>query len=346
MDGLFEALSKVTLPIVALAAAIGAFLAVRSLTRKRRVSLGGAELFRNLALLGISLALLAFAIVGIPDTLESSQLVMGLLGLALTTVLTLSSTSFLTNAMAGLMLRSVRSFRPGDWISVGDQFGIVTEQGLFHIEIQTENRDLATLPNLYLVSHPVTVARAKGTLVRATLSLGYDEPHAKIERLLVRAARVTGLESPFVRVLELGDYSVTYNVSGLLKEDVSKLIEVRSRLNVNILDTMHLARVEIVSPMFMNQRQVSPDELVIAEPMARPAPDKSDESREVVFHKATLVAERRDLGVKLEALRKQLAEAPATEHDAIDAEIASTEQRIDLVDEALEADELDDVREE
>ena len=38
-------------------------------------------------------------------------------------------------------------------------FGRVTERGLFHTEIQTEDRDLVTLPNLYLVTNPVKVVR-------------------------------------------------------------------------------------------------------------------------------------------------------------------------------------------
>ena len=51
----------------------------------------------------------------------------------------------------------------GDFISAGDQFGRVTERGLFHTEIQTETRDLTTVPNLFLVTHPVTTVRSSGT---------------------------------------------------------------------------------------------------------------------------------------------------------------------------------------
>ena len=46
---------------------------------------------------------------------------------------TLSSTTFIGNIMAGLMLRVVRSFRPGDFVHVGDYFGRVSEQSLFHV---------------------------------------------------------------------------------------------------------------------------------------------------------------------------------------------------------------------
>lgn len=88
-----------------------------------------------------------------------------LLGLLLTTVIALSSTTLVANATAGFMLRAVRSFRPGDFVRVGEQFGRVTTRGLFHTEIQTEDRDLTTLPNLHLISNPITVVRASGTIV-------------------------------------------------------------------------------------------------------------------------------------------------------------------------------------
>jgi len=58
-----------------------------------------------------------------------------LLGNVLTGVIAFSSTTFVANMMAGLMLRSVKSFTPGDFIEAGDYFGKATERGLFHTEI-------------------------------------------------------------------------------------------------------------------------------------------------------------------------------------------------------------------
>ena len=65
---------------------------------------------------------------------------LALLGLALTAVIALSSTTFVANAMAGLMLRSVKSFRPGDFIRVGEQSGRVTERGRSSIFAPSETR--------------------------------------------------------------------------------------------------------------------------------------------------------------------------------------------------------------
>ena len=120
-----------------------------------------------LALLGCMIILLA-----VPIGDDTRTQLIGLLGLLLSVVIALASTTFVANAMAGFMLRAVRSFHTGDFIQVGEQFGRVTERGLFHIEIQTEDRDLTTLPNLYLVSNPVKVIRYSGTVVSATVSLG------------------------------------------------------------------------------------------------------------------------------------------------------------------------------
>ena len=133
--------------------------------------------------------------------------------------------------MAGMMLRAVRSFRPGDFIRVGDYFRRVSEQGLFHVEIQTEDRDLTTMPNLYLVTNPFKVIRSSGTIISAEVSLGYDIPRTKIESLLIEAALAVQLEEPFVLVTELGDFAVTYRISGLFPK-VKHILSTRSALHV------------------------------------------------------------------------------------------------------------------
>ena len=64
------------------------------------------------------------------------------------------------------MLRAINNFRLGDFIEVeGEHFGRVTEIDLFHTEIQTKDRDLLTLPNLFLITHPVKVIHASGTMI-------------------------------------------------------------------------------------------------------------------------------------------------------------------------------------
>lgn len=163
---------------VTLIAAIVLLFVVRSFLEKRmgRVTEGRFRL--QLIMLGLSLAVLVLIIMVLPITEVSRAQLLSLLGIVLSAAIALSSTTLLGNIMAGVMLRAVRAFRAGDFIRSGEHFGRVSERGLFHVEIQTQDRDLTTLPNIYLATNPVTVINKKRTIVSATLSLGYDVSHA------------------------------------------------------------------------------------------------------------------------------------------------------------------------
>ncbi len=258
--------------------------------------------FRNqLIMAAVSFVGVLVIVVVLPiDTGLRGQL-LTLIGLIISVTISLSSSTFLGNAMAGIMLKSVRNFRSGDFVQVGEFMGRVTERGLFHTEIQTPTRDLTTLPNLFLATTPVTVVRSSGTIVDATVSLGYDVPHGRIESLLMEAAGFCELKEPFVQVLELGDFSVTYRVAGLL-EDTKRLLTLRSRLRAAVLDSLHGGGVEIVSPNFMNVRDFAGERRFV--PRGGPSPQQggADASVDVVFDKA-------EEAESLEKLKSRLAEA-------------------------------------
>jgi small-conductance mechanosensitive channel len=256
-------------------------LVLRRLVRARRLS----PFVQHSVLVGLT----AVALVGVALTLKPpvDEQVLKFLGLAFSVVVAFSSTTLVGNGLAGIMLRTQSHFRGGDWLSVGELFGQVSHRGLFFTTVQSELRDLVTLPNLYLATHPVTVV-VRPTYISAEVSLGYDVPRSEIERLLVEAATSTGLDRAFVYVLELGDYSVLYRVSGkLVKTD--ELLTMKSNLRGRVLDALHAGGIEIVSPAFMNQRVLPQGRRFIPaatgaaepEPPAGPAPeaDTFDKSR-------------------------------------------------------------------
>lgn len=186
---------------------------------------------------------------------ETRGQIMGLLGILLSGAIALSSTAVLTNAISGLVIRGQGAFKIGDFIRVGEHFGRVTEIGLIQSEIQTEDRNLTTFPNSYLVQNAVTTFRDEGTLVSAEVSLGFDIPQRRVKRILVRAADSCGLQEAFVQVRALGDFSVLYRVVALL-DDTRKIITMRSKLREAMLDELHAADIEVVSPNFVNMRHV------------------------------------------------------------------------------------------
>lgn len=204
-----------------------------------------------------------------------------------------SSTTIVSNLMAGLMLHMTKPFRTGDFIRVGDHFGRVAERGLFDTEIQTEQRELVSLANTYLITHPLTVVRSSGTIISANLSLGYDVHHSRIKNLLLTAALESGLEEPFVQVIELGDYSITYRISGLLI-NIKSMITARSNLHKSILDTLHGDGVEIVSPSFMNQRRLAENKLIVPASIIEVPSGHESNPEDILFDKAEQ-AEQREL---------------------------------------------------
>ncbi|MDA7640111.1 mechanosensitive ion channel [Opitutaceae bacterium] len=233
--------------------------------KKRSQWVGSRQNFvRPLVMLGITAVALIAIIIALPLNEGTTNQLLGLLGLVLTGIIGLSSTTFVSNAMAGLMLRSVGSFRSGDFIKVDAHFGRVSGRGLFHTEIQTEDRDLTTLPNLYLISNPVKVVRSSGTIVSANISLGYDASESRVEGLLVEAAKKAGLEDPFVHVVDLGDYTVSYRVSGFLA-DIKRLVTARSRLRIESMNTLHAAGIEVMSPAVMMQRPIPSETRIMPE---------------------------------------------------------------------------------
>ena len=346
------------LPLLATAAVVMmALVFARWLLLRRRPQLTGEGQVAGQVILLVLTALGVIAIVLVmPVAGELKGQLLTLLGLALTLVIALSSTTFAANAMAGFMLRTEKSFRPGDFIRVGsssrsgdfirvgDHIGRVTERGLFHTEIQTEDRDLTTLPNMYLVSNPVTVVRSSGTIVSARVSLGYEIARSRVEPLLKTAAERADLEEPFVQVTTLGDYSVTYRVAGFLPQ-VKHLLTARSRLRKRILDTLHGAGLEIASPSIMLQRPLPPETEIIP-PEAAPPPEAGVEEapEELIFDKAEeaeeielLRLEREELTGQIDELKKQLREADEPLRESLQRELDVCGNRREAVDAALQA---------
>ena len=256
---------------------------------------------RQLLQLGGILLVILLLILFLPLGSVLRGQLLSLYGIVLSATIALSSTTLVSNVMAGIMLKTVGTCRPGNYITVGDYFGRVTAMDLLHTEIQTEERDLTTLPNLYLVTNPVRVMRDSGTVLSVELSLGYDVPRRRIEELLIEAATETGLEKPFVQIRELGDFSVTYQVSGLLTE-VNRIIDKRRELRARTMDALHAADIEIVSPNFMNTRMFDSEEMFIPEHDASAGDDDAGSSADA------LVFDKAEKAESVSKLREKLAE--------------------------------------
>lgn len=329
---LFDALPNL-LPALAAAAFVAVLLWFAYwLLLRRHPDLGIEDRTpRQVAMLLIAIMGFLAVLLALPMSTETRSHLVSLVGVLLTAVIALSSTTFVSNAMAGFMLRIVHSYKPGDFVRVGEHFGRITERGLFHTEIQTADRDLTTLPNLYLVTNPITVIRSSGTIVSASLSLGYDVSRTVAEPLLLAAAEDAELGEPFVQVTDLGDFSVTYRVAGFLS-DAKRLLTTRSTLRKCILDSLHGAGVEIVSPAFMNQRVLDKDKPVIPQTCdlnTKSSEASPDTPEQRIFDKADMVEQIEQLRTEHAKRLAEIKEMEAELTGASESAKATLARRIE-----------------
>jgi len=297
---------------------------------------------RQITIMGFVLLGLIVGILVLPTSETFRDRLLALIGLLISGVIAFSSTTIVANFMAGMLLRITKPFRTGDFVRVGEYFGRVSEHGLFDTELQTEFRELIALPNTYLISNPVTAVLNSGTIISITLSLGFDIHHSQVEPLLIEAAEKSGLADPFVHILEIGNYSITYRISGLLIE-VKGLITARSSLAKNVLDTLHGNGIEIMSPTYMNQRPIGENKKVIPSVVAEASQETSSGAEQIAFDKADraelIENEKQKLTKDLQEMESLLKESSGEDKEQIKLKIARARER--LKDMEHKQDELD-----
>jgi small-conductance mechanosensitive channel len=325
------------------------YFAASKLLKRQSKGLTDKKLINSLILFSIAFIGAISVVLAIPMDTDQKGQVTSLIGIVLSAVLGLSATTFIGNAIAGIALKMRKDFKPGDFIKVNEIFGRVTEQGLFHTEVQTPNRDLTSMPNMMLASNPVNITRSTGTILAVEVSLGYDVNRLKIEESLIKAGLRSGLKEPFVLITSLGDFSIVYKLNGLL-ENVKSIVTAKSVLTGHVIDVLHEDGIEIVSPNFMNQRQVG-ETVFIPKKHKLKDPNMSNNtaaSDSIIFDKADeaeSIEKRKELLTEIEAKVKTEKELlkNATDEEAkakiktkLDTTIALKEKLQKKIDEKVE----------
>ncbi len=255
MEDLFKILESLIEPTVVLISLIVLLILNSWIFRRIKTTTTGVNITkRAIAIFLVLIGLLIFILV-LPIHESLIGQILSFLAIIISAGIALSSTTILGNMIAGIMNNSMNRFRNGDLIEIGKFHGRVVRKSVFHTEIQLEDSNFMTIPNLYIASNPVKLTRDTNTVISTSVSLGYDISRTKIEKALKDAANETGLSDPYVYITSLGDFSVVYKIHGFLK-DSSKYFTTSSLLNAKVMDKLHAEKIEIVSPTFMNQRRV------------------------------------------------------------------------------------------
>ncbi|PTN08199.1 small-conductance mechanosensitive channel [Mangrovibacterium marinum] len=312
MTNVFKLMESMMTPTVVMLLVVVLLILNRWIFNRMRSAASERSITRGAISFVIVLAgLLAFLLV-LPVEKSLKGQLLGFLGIVLSAGIALSSTTVLGNLIAGIMNNSMNRFRNGDLIRIGDLHGRVTKKSIFHTEIQLEDSNFITVPNLYIANNPVKLIRKTNSVLATTVSLGYDLPRAQVEKALKEAALAAGLSDPYVYITGLGDFSVVYKVHGFL-DDSGKYFSASSLLNAMVMDKLHEAKIEIVSPAFMYQRRAD-DKVFVPRQLAADRGEADRSSPEDQVFDEAIKSEKieakkdylREIDRQQEALKEQL----------------------------------------
>ena len=172
-------------------------------------------------------------------------------------LLSLGSSSFISNVIAGHTLTYRRAFRVGDVVKIQDTVGEVIETGLLVTRLRTKRNEIVVVPNSLILANQILnyseLAREYGVVLHTTVGIGYEVPWRQTEEILLMAAQrtagITGAPAPFVHQAELGDFCVTYELNVHCR-DARTMMSVRSDLHRNILDLFNEYGIQIMTPAY------------------------------------------------------------------------------------------------
>jgi len=172
-------------------------------------------------------------------------------------LITFSSSSAISNLVAGVVLMYTGAFRMGDLVQMGNTTGHVVDKSLLATRLRTFKNEEVSIPNSQALAGAITnlshMTKAEGLILHTSVTIGYDAPWRQVHDLLIAAARaapdIRATPPPFVLQTVLGDYNVAYELNAYAG-DVGRLPRLYSALHQNIQDKFNEAGVEIMSPTF------------------------------------------------------------------------------------------------
>lgn len=172
-------------------------------------------------------------------------------------LLSIGSSSFVANSIAGYALIYRNLFAVGDRVQIGDTVGDVLEMRLQVTRIRTVKNEEVIVPNSLILNSPVinysALAGSRGLILHTTVGIGYETPWRQVEGMLLMAAKRTpGLNSeppPFVLQKALGDFCITYELN-VYTARASDMAAQYNALHASILDVFNEYGVQIMTPAY------------------------------------------------------------------------------------------------
>ena len=176
-------------------------------------------------------------------------------------LISLASSSALSNIIAGIVLTYTGAFRLGDRVKLGDAFGDIIGTSLLATRIRTIKNEDVTIPNSIVLGNSVLnysrEANTLGLILHTSVTIGYAAPWRTVHELLISAALETpGVlhePRPFVWQTALNDFYITYEINAYT-DSPRDMVDIYAAMHARIQDAFSAAGVEIMSPHYTSLR--------------------------------------------------------------------------------------------
>jgi small-conductance mechanosensitive channel len=175
-------------------------------------------------------------------------------------MLSLGGSSIISQGASGLILTYSRTFKPGEYVRIGEVEGTITDLGMFNTRLRTGMGEEITLANSNvfgaITRNYSRAGKGDGYILDTTVTIGYDTPWRQVEAMLLEAARRTDgiANEPKPRVFQtaLSDYYPEYRLVCLATPEQPKPRAVAlSDLHAHIQDVFNQYGVQIMSPHYV-----------------------------------------------------------------------------------------------
>jgi small-conductance mechanosensitive channel len=176
-------------------------------------------------------------------------------------LVSLGSSTAISNIIAGLVITYMRPYKIGDRIKLGDTVGDVVEKTILVTRLRTIKNEEITIPNSAILTGNTTnyssFTKTEGLIIHTNVTMGYEYEWQDLYQALIEAAnRTNGIQKepkPFVLQLSLDDFYVTYQLNACI-QDANKQSKIYSELHQNIQDVFNEKGFELLSPHYRAER--------------------------------------------------------------------------------------------
>ena len=176
-------------------------------------------------------------------------------------LISLGSSSAISNAIAGIVISYMRPFQVGDWIKSGEIIGAVIEKNALVTRLKTINNEDITIPNSAILSGATmnftSIGKEIGLALNVQVKVRYDYSDNLVEELLIEAALKTNGISPkphpYIFQISLSELNAVYELNAYTFHP-ENMYFIKSDLTKNIQSTFRQANIEIFSTQYVEIR--------------------------------------------------------------------------------------------